>query len=70
MAKNKSINLGSKTEEYVVKFWIKNNEGFAEQREESVWFFSKDKHKQAEKAVINKYRGQGKKIEVISVVHQ
>lgn len=70
MVKNKSIGLGSKTEEYIVKFWIKNDEGLAEQRKESVWFFSKGKHKQAEKEVINKYRGQGKKIEVISVVHQ
>lgn len=59
-----------KTEEYVVKFWITNDEGFKEQREESAWFFSKNKHKQAEKEVINKYRGKGKKIEVISVTYQ
>ena len=70
MAKSKSIGLGSKTEEYVVRFWIKNNEGFMEQHKESVWFFSKGKHKQAEKEVLNKYRGQGKKIEIISVTYQ
>lgn len=65
MVKNKSVGLGSKTEAYVVNFWIKNDEGFAEQREES---FSKGKHKQVEKEVINKYRGQGEAITLNSVI--
>lgn len=60
----------SKTEEYVVKFWITNDIGFKEQREESVWFFSKGKHKQAEKEVKNKYRGQGKRVDIVSVTYQ
>ena len=60
----------SKTEEYVVKFWLKKKDGFAEQREESVWFFSKDKHKQAEKEILNKYRGQGYKVDIVSVTYQ
>ncbi len=62
--------LLSKTEEYVVKFWVTNDEGFKEQKEESAYFFSKGKHKQAEKEIVNKYRGIGKKISVISVIYQ
>ena len=67
----KKTQTPSKTEEYVVKFWMKNPEtGFTEQHSESVWFFSKDKHKQAEKEVKNKYRGKGIKIDIISVTYQ
>ena len=62
--------MQSRTEEYKVKFWIRNEEGFMEQRVESFFFFSKNKHKQAEKECINKYRGIGKKIEIISVIYQ
>ena len=69
MSKNK-IGVSAKTEEYVVKFWIKNEQGLLEQREESYWSFSKDKHKLAEKEITNKYRGQGKKISIISVTYQ
>jgi hypothetical protein len=66
----KKIKVNSRTEEYVVKFQLKNKEGFVERREESVWFFSKDKHKQAEKEIINRYRGQGYRVEIISVIYQ
>lgn len=62
--------LLGKTEEYVVKFWITNEQGFKEQKEESAFFFSKGKHKQAEKEIVNKYRGKGIKISVISVIYQ
>lgn len=58
------------SEEYVVKFWIKNEEGFTEQQQESVFFHSKGKHKQAEKDVLNKYRKLGKRITIISVTYQ
>ena len=62
--------MQSRSEEYVVKFWVTNSEGFKEQREESAFFFSKGKHKQAEKEVKDKYRGKGIKIDVITVVYQ
>lgn len=62
---------GLKNEEYVVNFTFKNPEtGFVERKSESVWYFSKGKHKQAEKDIKNRYRGQGIKIEVISVIYQ
>lgn len=60
----------SKNEEYIVKFFLIKKDGIVEQKEESVWFFSKDKKKQAEKEILNKYRGQGYKINIISVSHQ
>ena len=59
------------TEEYVVKFWLKKpEEEFVKQHSESVWFSSKDKHKQAEKTILDKYNGTGCKIEIISVTYQ
>ncbi len=62
---------GLKNEEYVVKFWMRDPEtGFAKQHQESVFYFSKGKHKQAEKEVKNRYRGKGKKIDIISVTYQ
>ena len=66
----KKYPINTKTEEYIVKFWIKKKDGFSEQREESVWFFSKNKHKQAEKEILNKYKGQGYKVDIVSVVYQ
>jgi hypothetical protein len=61
----------NKTEEYVVKFWLKKpKEEFVKQHSESVWFSSKGKHKEAEKEILNKYRNDGCKIEIISVTYQ
>ena len=58
------------SEEYKIKFWIKNDAGFSEQREESYYFESKNKHKQVAKIVKEKYKKLNKKIEIISVVYQ
>jgi hypothetical protein len=56
-----------KTEEYVVRFWIKKEDGFFEQRKESVWYSSKNKSHQAAQEILKKYSG---KIKIISVVYQ
>lgn len=66
----KNKNLKTFEDEYIVKFKFKNkNTGFFEQKEESVWAFGKEAHKKVEKKIINKYRGIGIKIEVISVTY-
>jgi len=66
----KKIRLNSKTEEYTVKFWIKNKEtGFVEQKEESVFSFGKADHEKVQKEIENKYRGKGFKIRVVSVIY-
>jgi hypothetical protein len=67
----KKTNAKTKTEGYLVKFSFKNKEtGFFERGEETVYSFGKDDHKKVEKEVINKYRGKGIKIEIISVIYQ
>jgi len=60
------------SEEYIVKFWITNDLGFKEQREESVLLHSKGKHNKAKEFVISKYRKKPfhKDIEIISVTYQ
>jgi hypothetical protein len=59
------------TEEYVVKFWVKDQEtGLSEQREESIYLFSKGKHAAAERAVYSTYRKLGLPITIISVKYQ
>ena len=59
------------SEEYVVKFWLKlPTDEFVKQCSESVWFNSKSKHAQAEKQIVNKYRGIGGKVTIISVTYQ
>lgn len=62
---------GLKNEEYVVKFSFKDPEtGFQVRKQESVFYFSQGKHKQAEKEIKNRYRGKGIKIDIISVIYQ
>lgn len=59
------------TEEYVVKFWLKQRGSeFTKQVSESVFFNGKSKHKKAEEQVLNKYRGRGDKASIISVTYQ
>lgn len=60
------------TEEYVVKFWITNSEGYQEQQKESVFLYSKGKHKEAESIIIKKYRKKpyNTNIKIISVTYQ
>lgn len=60
------------SEGYIVKFWITNEEGFKEQKEESVFFHSKGKHRKAKEFIISKYRKKPfcKEIDVISVTYQ
>jgi hypothetical protein len=59
------------TEEYVVKFWLtpKDSE-YTKQVSASVFFNGKSKHKKAEELVLNKYRGRGNKVSIISVTYQ
>lgn len=58
------------TEEYVVKFWVKNNLGFDEQQNKSFYYDSKNKHKQAEIDCVMFMEKEGKKISIISVTYQ
>jgi hypothetical protein len=58
-------------EYYIVKFWTKNAQtGLLEQKQESVFFRSKGKHKAAEQQVTEKYRKLGQRITTISVTYQ
>ena len=59
------------TEEYMVKFWLKpRGSEYTKQVSESVFFNGKSKHKKAEKQVLNKYRGRGDTVSLISVTYQ
>lgn len=59
-------------ESYVVKFWFTNAQGFKEQREETVFLYSKGKHKKAQEEIISKYRKAPylQHIEIVSVTYQ
>jgi hypothetical protein len=67
--KSKSNQLTA-SEEFIVKFWIKDDQNLTRQGEESVFLYSKNKHDVARKMVVKKYLKLGKKIEVISVTYQ
>lgn len=58
------------TEEFVVKFWVKNSEGFAIQESRSFKYHSKNRHKQAVKDCIAALKKEGKVIDVISSSYQ
>lgn len=60
------------TDEYVVKFWITNSQGYKEQRTESVMLNGKDKHRKAERIVVDKYRKSphNQRIEIVNVTYQ
>ena len=60
------------TEEYEVKFWIRNSNGFMEQRTETIMLHSKGKHLQAEQAVKRKYRKApyNQNITIVTVIYQ
>jgi hypothetical protein len=59
------------TEEYRVKFWFTNKEGFREQGEEFFKASSKDAHKLAASVIEHKWlRERGQHIEIISVKYQ
>jgi hypothetical protein len=59
------------TEEYKVKFTIKTQSGFYEQKTESVFLNNKQSHKKAEKIVIRKYNKApyNQKVTIISVTY-
>ena len=61
-----------KSEEYVVKFRMRNSEGYIETFAESVFLYNKGQHIKAEKEIIAKYRKAPycTTIEVVSVVYQ
>ena len=46
---------GIYSEEYVVTFWQKNLEGFYQQKKESVYFASRNRHKEAEQVISKTY---------------
>ena len=60
------------TESYDVKFWIRNPNGFMEQRTETIMLHSKGKHLQAEQAVRRKYRKSpyNQDIIIVTVIYQ
>lgn len=60
------------TESYEVKFWIRNSNGFMEQRTETVMLRSKGNHLQAEQAVKRKYRKApyNQEITIVTVIYQ
>lgn len=60
-----------KSETYEVNFdLLERGKEFWVRKSEIVAFYSKDKHRQAEKEVVNKYRGRGDKIKIVSVIYQ
>lgn len=58
------------SEEYVVKFWFKNKEGFTEQGKRSFFYEFKNQHRKAEKDCISTLLNEGIKIDVINVTYQ
>jgi hypothetical protein len=55
-------------ETYSVKFWLKNNAGFFEQKSEAVKVKGKSGHKRAEVTIMKKYGIERK--EIIGVYYQ
>lgn len=55
------------TDEYVVKFWIREGE-FYKNKKESVFLNGKSKHEKAEKMILNKYKNQ--ECQIVSVTYQ
>ena len=55
------------TDEYVVKFWIREGE-FYKNKKESVFLNGRSKHKKAEKMILNKYKNQ--ECQIVSVTYQ
>lgn len=61
--------MKSKPEIYVVKFQLKNKQtGEVKELEEEVYSFSKTNQNKAKKEIENKYRGQGYKVTILSIL--
>ena len=58
------------TEEYVVKFWYKNDEGYFRQSEKSFYCNSKAAHKQIEKYAQKVLTKEYKEYRMIAITYQ
>jgi hypothetical protein len=65
------LNQHLRTEEFLVKYWHKAlEEEFFSQKEMSFWYFSKNRHKQAEMDFIKAIRKLGGEYSIISINYQ
>lgn len=61
----------TRSEEYAVEFdLLRRGTEFWTREKESLFFYTKNDHRRAEKQVVNKYRGRGDKIKIVSVKYQ
>lgn len=58
------------SEEYVVKFWFKNKDGFSQQGKRSFFYEDKNKHQLAEDDCKKALLKEGLTFEIINVTYQ
>ncbi len=62
--------VNTPNEEFVIKFWTTNEDGFKVQEQRSYRYHSKNRHDQAKKDCAAELRKEGKQITIISCSYQ